>query len=145
MYTAVVHSRALKRDIRIVVCPVENAEPLLYFSTDTKYEVKKDHRFPHTRFQIEYGIRDAKQFTGLQSPTKADPRQGAACVQSFLHSPQCLQRGHKEGYPDLPVAQFKWLMFESYLANNLLFIYYIKNPDFGTLKKFKKVKRLSQD
>ena len=33
--TAVVHSRALKQDILIEVCPVENGEPLLYFSTHT--------------------------------------------------------------------------------------------------------------
>ena len=75
-HTAVVHSRALKRDIRIVVCPVENAEPLLYFSTDTNMRPEKIIGFYRTRFQIEFGIRDAKQFTGL--PVTADPRQGAA-------------------------------------------------------------------
>ena len=66
-HTAVVHSRALKRDIRIVVCPVENAEPLLYFSTDTYMRPEKIIGFYRTRFQIEFGIRDSKQFTGLQS------------------------------------------------------------------------------
>ncbi len=57
-HTAVVHSRALKRDIRIVVCPVENADPLLYFSTDTDMRPEKIIGFYRTRFQIEFGIRD---------------------------------------------------------------------------------------
>ncbi|MBD5275476.1 MAG: transposase [Bacteroides sp.] len=64
-HTAVVHSRALKRDIRIVVCPVENGEPLLYFSTDTAMKPERIICLYRTRFQIEFGIRDAKQFTGL--------------------------------------------------------------------------------
>lgn len=65
--TAVVHSRALKRNIRIVVCPVEGRKPLLYFSTDTGMRPGRIIGFYRTRFQIEFGICDAKQFTGLQS------------------------------------------------------------------------------
>ena len=94
-HTAVVHSRALKRDIRIVVCPVENGEPLIYFSTDTAMKPERIIGFYPTRFQIEFGIRDAKQFTGLQSQ-KTHDKDGLTLLQSFLYRAQCLQGGHNE-------------------------------------------------
>ncbi|ROT21322.1 hypothetical protein EEL52_08930 [Muribaculaceae bacterium Isolate-113 (HZI)] len=122
-YTAVVHSRAfeaLKRDIRIVVCPVENAEPLLYFSTDTNMRPEKIIGFYRTRFQIEFGIRDAKQFTGLQSQQTRDrERLDFAFNLSFTALNVCKEVIRKD-YPDLSVAQFKRLMFESYLASTII-------------------------
>ncbi len=75
-HTAVVHSRALKRDIRIVVCPVENGEPLLYFSTDTNMRPEKIIGFYRTRFQIE--VRHTRCQTVYRTSVTADPRQGAA-------------------------------------------------------------------
>ena len=119
-HTAVVHSRALKRDIRIVVCPVENAEPLLYFSTDTNMRPEKIIGFYRTRFQIEFGIRDAKQFTGLQSQqTRDKDRLDFAFNLSFTALNVCKEVIRKD-YPDLSVAQFKRLMFESYLASTII-------------------------
>lgn len=119
-HTAVIHSRALKRDIRIVVCPVENAEPLLYFSTDTNMRPEKIIGFYRTRFQIEFGIRDAKQFTGLQSQqTRDKARLDFAFNLSFTALNVCKEVIRKD-YPDLSVAQFKRLMFESYLASTII-------------------------
>ncbi len=119
-HTAVVHSRALKRDIRIVVCPVENADPLLYFSTDTNMRPEKIIGFYRTRFQIEFGIRDAKQFTGLQSQqTRDKARLDFAFNLSFTALNVCKEVIRKD-YPDLSVAQFKRLMFESYLASTII-------------------------
>ncbi|WP_438589823.1 hypothetical protein [Duncaniella muris] len=42
----------MKRDLRIVVCPVVNGEPLLYFSGH-QYESEKIIGFYRTRFQID--------------------------------------------------------------------------------------------
>ena len=90
-----------------MVCPVENAEPLLYFSTDTDMRSEKIIGFYRTRFQIEFGIRDAKQFTGLQSQQTRDrERLDFAFNLSFTALNVCKEVIRKD-YPDLSVAQFK--------------------------------------
>ena len=103
-----------------MVCPVENGEHLLYFSTDTDMRPEKIIGFYRTRFQIEFGIRDAKQFTGLQSQQTRDrERLDFAFNLSFTALNVCKEVIRKD-YPDLSVAQFKRLMFESYLASTII-------------------------
>lgn len=140
-YTATVNSRALKRDIRIVVCPVEGGEPLVYFSTDTRMEPERIIGFYRTRFQIEFGIRDAKQFTGLQSQqTRDKERLDFAFNLSFTTLNVCKEVIRKD-YPDLSVPQFKRLMFESYLASTIISTYG-KSPHLKIIQKINQ--RLSQ-
>lgn len=140
-HTAVVHSRALKRDIRIVVCPVENGESLVYFSTDTGMAPERIIGFYRTRFQIEFGIRDAKQFTGLQSQQTRDrERLDFAFNLSFTTLNVCKEVIRKD-YPDLSVAQFKRLMFESYLASTVISTYG-KSPHLKIIQKINQ--RLAQ-
>ena len=133
-YTAVVNSRALKRNIRIVVCPVEGWEPLVYFSTDVEMEPERIIGFYRTRFQIEFGIRDAKQFTGLQSQqTRDKDRLDFAFNLSFTALNVCKEVIRKD-YPDLTVPQFKRLMFESYLASTIISTYG-KSPHLKIIQK----------
>ena len=133
-HTAVVHSRALRRDIRIVVCPVENGGHLLYFSTDTDMRPEKIIGLYRTRFQIEFGIRDAKQFTGLQSQqTRDKDRLDFAFNLSFTALNVCKEVIRKD-YPDLSLAQFKRLMFESYLASTIISTYG-KSPHLKIIQK----------
>ena len=140
-HTAVVHSRALKRDIRIVVCPVENGESLVYFSTDTGMAPERIIGFYRTRFQIEFGIRDAKQFTGLQSQQTRDrDRLDFAFNLSFTALNVCKEVIRKD-YPDLSLAQFKRLMFESYLASTIISTYG-KSPHLKIIQKINQ--RLAQ-
>ena len=140
-YTAVVNSRALKRNVRIVVCPVENGESLVYFSTDTEMEPERIIGFYRTRFQIEFGIRDAKQFTGLQSQqTRDKERLDFAFNLSFTTLNVCKEVIRKD-YPDLSVAQFKRLMFESYLASTIISTYG-KSPHLKIIQKINQ--RLAQ-
>lgn len=140
-HTAVVHSRALKRDIRIVVCPVENGEPVVYFSTDIEMAPERIIGFYRTRFQIEFGIRDAKQFTGLQSQQTRDrERLDFAFNLSFTTLNVCKEVIRKD-YPDLSVAQFKRLMFESYLASTVISTYG-KSPHLKIIQKINQ--RLTQ-
>lgn len=133
-FTAVVNSRALKRNIRLVVCPVENSEPLLYFSTDIEMKPERIIGFYRTRFQIEFGIRDAKQFTGLQSQqTRDKDRLDFAFNLSFTTLNVC-KEVIRNDYPDLSVAQFKRLMFESYLASTIISTYG-KSPHLKIIQK----------
>ena len=70
LHTAVVRATSLKRDVRVVV--VDCMEPgkktqarKVFFSTDTEMSAKDIMDFYRTRFQIEFLLRDSKQYTGL--------------------------------------------------------------------------------
>ena len=68
LYTAVVNSVSLKRNIRLgYVCKRQGTKVLtaLLFSTDTTLAAEDIYRYYTARFQIEFLFRDAKQFTGL--------------------------------------------------------------------------------
>ena len=69
LYTAVVNSVGLKRNIRLVyILNLRNKNKpgyALLFSTDTELDAKTIYCYYKARFQIEFIFRDAKQFTGL--------------------------------------------------------------------------------
>jgi hypothetical protein len=69
LYTAVVNSISLQRNIRVVVVVnrKEQEKPRLavLFSIDTELSATDIYRFYKARFQLEFLFRDAKQFTGL--------------------------------------------------------------------------------
>lgn len=69
IYSAVVNSKAFKRDIKLAVAVfLKDGKEMarkLYFSTDLEQEGVKIVRYYRSRFQIEFLYRDAKQFTGL--------------------------------------------------------------------------------
>jgi hypothetical protein len=69
VYSAVVYSKALKRNIRLVhVTYASNKGKLirkLYFNTDTQMNALEILDCYQSRFQIEFLYRDAKQNTGL--------------------------------------------------------------------------------
>lgn len=68
-YTAVVYSKSLKRNIRIVhlthIKQSGKESIKLYFSTDTALTASDILQYYQSRFQIEFLYRDGKQFTGL--------------------------------------------------------------------------------
>ncbi len=68
VYSAVVNSKSLKRDIKIAY--VKNEKTDVYanlFSTDTEIDGYLIYRYYKARFQIEFLFRDAKQHTGLNN------------------------------------------------------------------------------
>jgi hypothetical protein len=68
LYTAVVNSVSLQRNIRLVyVCKRQGTTLLTasLFSTDTAISAEDLYRYYTARFQIEFLFRDAKQFMGL--------------------------------------------------------------------------------
>jgi hypothetical protein len=69
-YAAVVYSKALGRNILLVVEQFLIKGKITYrllFSTDTIQAPIDVIDIYHTRFQIEFGFRDAKQFAGLEN------------------------------------------------------------------------------
>jgi hypothetical protein len=71
IYSAVVYSKAFKRDIKLAIAIFFNdgkeIARKLYFSTDIKQAGEKIVSYYRSRFQIEFLYRDAKQFTGLST------------------------------------------------------------------------------
>lgn len=68
VYTAVVHSKCLKRHIRVVVLRMQRGAKMgiaLLYSTDVELEAMTIIKYYKARFQIEFVFRDAKQYTGL--------------------------------------------------------------------------------
>ena len=69
IYTAIVKSVSLKRNVRVVVVQkIKNRKVVgakIYFSTDIKMSAAEILEIYSTRFQIEFLYRDAKQHTGL--------------------------------------------------------------------------------
>ena len=69
MYSAIVYSKALKRNIRLVhVTYTSNKGKQtrkLYFCTDTEMDALDILDCYRSRFQIEFLYRDGKQYTGL--------------------------------------------------------------------------------
>lgn len=65
LYTLVAYSKAMKRNIRLVIWKNSKGKHKLYFSTDVSMSGKDVIEFYRTRFQIEFCFRDAKQYTGL--------------------------------------------------------------------------------
>lgn len=69
VYSAIVYSKALKRNIRLVHVTFTKGKGKLirklYFSTDTQMDALEILDCYQSRFQIEFLYRDAKQSTGL--------------------------------------------------------------------------------
>ncbi len=68
--SAIVYSKSLQRNIRVVVeefCLKGKIIYRLLFSTDVLQDPMDIINIYHTRFQIEFGFRDAKQFAGLEN------------------------------------------------------------------------------
>jgi len=69
IYTAIVYSVAMERNIRLVHLELKNDKGKnnykLFFSTDTEMEAELILKYYQSRFQIEFLYRDAKQHTGL--------------------------------------------------------------------------------
>ena len=69
LYTAIVYSVSLERNIRVVHMELANDKKKnsykLFFCTDTKMEAALILKYYQSRFQIEFLYRDAKQHTGL--------------------------------------------------------------------------------
>ena len=68
VYTAIVYSKGLKRNIKLVYEQPKgesNKSYLLFFSTDLALDALEILRYYKNRFQIEFLYRDGKQHTGL--------------------------------------------------------------------------------
>ena len=73
-YEMVAHSKALGRDIKLVVHMLKDGSHRLYFSNDTEMSGIDVFDIYRTRFQIEFCFRDGHQFTGLRDCQARDEK-----------------------------------------------------------------------
>lgn len=125
-FTAIVHSTSLKINVRIVIGRIGDRENVILFSTDTNMAASKIVDIYRKRFRIEFGIRDAKQFTGLahnQSRNKA--RIDFAYNVSFF-TRNMLQSEIRAFYPNNSVGQLKNAISDTIFALKIMEIGKIK-------------------
>ncbi len=117
IYSAVVYSKAFKRDIKLAVALFfkdgKEIARKLYFSTDLNLQGEKIVRYYRSRFQIEFLYRDAKQFTGLttcqaRSENKLDFHFNAALTAVNLAKHDWITSKHGRSKP-FSMADYKTL------------------------------------
>jgi hypothetical protein len=151
LYTAVVNSVGLKRNIRLVyVLNLRNKNNpgfALLFSTDTQLDAETIYRYYKARFQIEFIFRDAKQFTGLND---CQARRQESLDFHFNASLTALNLAKVDAYfsfdydPDTPfsMATQKMVYFNQHLLQKVFSILDLDlslikcNPDFEALRTY---------
>ena len=142
IYSAVVNSKAFKRDIKLAITVFfKNGKELartLYFSTDVRQGGEEIVRYYRSRFQIEFLFRDAKQFTGLttcqaRSKNKLDFHFNAALTavniakQDWFSNKDNLQK-------PFSMANYKTLYNNALLLERFMCLFAI-NPNTAKNKK----------
>lgn len=116
-YWAIVNCVAMERNIKVVVAIHKVMGTVMYFSTDTTMDAEEIARIYQLRFQIEFGIRDAKQYTGLSdSQTRCRERLDFSFNLSFAVR-NVLDILTSEIYHHLSIGQLKSLLTNAYLVN----------------------------
>lgn len=151
LYTAVVNSVSLKRNIRLVyVLNLRNKKKpgyALLFSTDTELDAQTIYRYYKARFQIEFIFRDAKQFTGLSD---CQARRQESLDFHFNASLTALNLAKVDAYfsfgydPETPfsMATQKIVYFNAHLLEKVFSILDLDlslikcNPDFAALRTY---------
>jgi hypothetical protein len=147
IYSAVVYSKAFKRDIKLAVAIFykegKEIARKLYFSTDLEQSGPKIVRYYRSRFQIEFLYRDAKQFTGLntcqaRSENKLDFHFNAALTAVNVAKHDWLSNKNEVKIP-FSMADYKTLYNNTLMLERFMCVFAI-NPN--TAKNQKIVKEL---
>lgn len=114
------YSKAMKRNIRIVVHYPASGGHKIYFSTDLSMSGKDIIEFYRTRFQIEFCFRDSKQFTGLNHCQARDLRKLDFAFNASLASLNIAKVVRLRYCPDLSIGLLKLSMSNIYLLKRIL-------------------------
>lgn len=111
-YAIKAYSKAMKRNIKIVVHYPDSGGHKIYFSTDLDMSGRDIIEYYRTRFHIEFCFRDAKQFTGLCHCQARDLDKLDFAFNASLASVNIAKIMRKKFYPSLSIGLLK-----SYLSN----------------------------
>jgi hypothetical protein len=125
LFSAIVWATSLKRKVRVVI--VDCQEPgkktqtrKVFFSTDVNMSAKDIMDTYKTRFQIEFLLRDAKQFTGL---THCQSRKKSSLEFAFnmsLSTVNVARAFARENNMDLSMANIKTLIHNNMMLRRII-------------------------
>lgn len=119
-WTGIVYSNGLKRDVRVVIVEWQKTGTVVFFSTDTNMDAADIVAIYRSRFQIEFGIRDSRQFAGLHhSQARAESRLGFAFNISFF-TRNVLQTEIDRYFPQNSIGQLKSAISDTEFALRIL-------------------------
>lgn len=119
-WSGIVWSNAFKCKVRVVIVEWEKGNRVVYFSTDTDMAPSKIVAVYRSRFQIEFGIRDSRQFTGLHhTQARSEERLAFAFNISFF-ARNVLQTEIDRYYPKNSVGQLKNAISDTEFALRIL-------------------------
>ena len=119
-YAIKAYSKAMKRNIQIVVHYPVSGGHKIYFSTDLKMPAKDVVEYYRTRFQIEFCFRDSKQFTGLDHCQARDLRKLDFAFNASLASVNIAKVVRLRYYPNLSIGLLKLSMSNIYMLKRIL-------------------------
>ena len=117
LYTLVAYSKAMKRNIRLVIWKKPKGKHKLYFSTDIDMYDKEIIEFYRTKFQIEFCYRDAKQYTRLYHSQARDKRELDFAFNASFTAINAAKIMMKQYDVPFSVEFLKSLIFNSYLLD----------------------------
>ncbi len=120
-YSVKAYSKAMKRNIKVVVHYPESGGHKIYFSTDLDMSARDIIEYYRTRFQIEFCFRDSKQFTGINDCQARDLRKLDFAFNASLASVNIAKVMRQRYYPSLSIGLLK-----AYLSN----IYMLKRMSY---------------
>ena len=128
LYTAIVNSVSLKRNIRLVVVCKRHGTKLLtalLFSTDTTVSAETIYRYYTARFQIEFLFRDAKQFLGLTDFQTRSEARITFHVNASMTALNCLKLEDRQQSPEhnehvISIASWKIRKFNAHQLDRII-------------------------
>lgn len=106
-YSIKAYSKAMKRNIKVVVHYPISGGHKIYFSTDLDMEAKDIIEYYRTRFQIEFCFRDSKQFAGLNDCQARDLKKLDFAFNASLASVNIAKVMRQKYYPALSIGLLK--------------------------------------
>lgn len=127
------YSKAMKRNIKVVVHYPESGGHEIYLSIDLDMSAKDIIEYYRTRFQIEFCFRDSKQFTGLNDCQARDLRKLNFAFNASLASANIAKVTRKRYYPSLSIGLLKDCLSNIYMLKRIFSKYGLKlNRTFNT-------------
>lgn len=118
-YSVKVYSKAMKRNIKVVIHYPESGGHKIYFSTDLEMSAKDIIEYYRTRFQIEFCFRDSKQFTGLNDCQARDLKKLDFAFNASLASVNIAKVMRQWYYPSLSIGMLKAYLSNTYMLKRI--------------------------
>lgn len=138
-YELVARSKALERNIKLVIHILKDGTHRLYFSTDTTMSGIDVFDIYRTRFQIEFCYRDGHQFTGLRDCQARDDNRLDFAFNASFAAVNVIKVMRKEFNLDISIGQIKSLMVSAHLLHRF---FSVSGIDPNTVLNAKLVKEL---